>query len=120
MAEGWLRQLRGNSFQVFSAGTEKTFVRPQAIEVMKEVGIDITSQTSKTLTMYLNDEFDEVITVCDTANESCPVFPHAKNRRHWSFPDPSKTIGTHEEIFSSYRQVRDAILEKIKTELLYA
>ena len=118
MAEGWLRNLAGDSFTVYSAGTEKTFVRPQAIQVMNEVGVDISEQTSKTLNQYLGKELDEVITVCDNANESCPIFPHAKNRRHWSFPDPSKATGTQEQVLFVYRQVRDAIKDKIETELL--
>jgi len=118
MAEGLLRHLGGEKYQVFSAGTEQTFVRPQAIQVMAEVGIDISQQQSKTLERYLQDDFDEVITVCDDANEACPFFPNAKNRQHWSFPDPSKATGTEEEQLQVYRTVRDAIQEKIEAELL--
>lgn len=118
MAEGLLRQLGGEKCQVFSAGTERTFVRPQAIAVMAEVGIDISQQTSKTLQQFLNDSFDEVITVCDEANEACPFFPNAKNRRHWSFPDPSKSTGSEDEQLKVYREVRDAIQDKIEAELL--
>lgn len=118
MAEGILRHLAGDTYQVFSAGTEETFVRPQAIQVMAEVGIDVSKQQSKTLERYLRDEFDEVITVCDDANEACPVFPNAKNRQHWSFPDPSKAQGSEEEQLQAYRAVRDAIQLKIEQELL--
>ncbi len=118
MAEGFMRHLGGNTHEVFSAGTEKTFVRPQAIRVMAEIGIDISQQESKTLGQYLQDGFDEVITVCDDANEACPVFPNAKNRRHWSFPDPSKAQGSEEERLRVYRAVRDAIQQKIEEELL--
>lgn len=118
MAEGFMRHLGGNTHEVFSAGTEKTFVRPQAIRVMAEIGIDISQQESKTLGQYLQDGFDEVITVCDDANEACPVFPNAKNRRHWSFPDPSKAQGSEEERLQVYRAVRDAIRQKIEEELL--
>jgi arsenate reductase len=117
MAEGLLRHLGGEAYEVFSAGTEKTFVRPQAIQVMAEVGIDISKQESKTLEQYLQDGFDEVITVCDDANEACPVFPNAKNRRHWSFPDPSKAQGTEEEQLQVYREVRNAIQRKLEQEL---
>lgn len=117
MAEGLLRHFGGDNYQVYSAGTEKTFVRPQAIQVMAEIGIDISQQQSKTLEQYLQNSFDEVITVCDDANEACPVFPHAKNRRHWSFPDPSQAQGTQEEQLQVYRTVRDAIQQKIKEEL---
>ena len=102
MAEGLLRHLGGEKYQVFSAGTEQTFVRPQAIQVMAEVGIDISQQQSKMLEQYLQDGFDEVTTVCDDANEACPVFPNAKHRRHWSFPDPSKAQGSKEEQLQVY------------------
>src|SRR5919202_3382179 len=118
MAEGLLRHLGGETYDVFSAGTEKTFVRPQAIQVMAEIGIDIFKQQSKTLEQYLQDGFDEVITVCDDANEACPVFPNAKNRRHWSFPDPSKVQGSEVEQLKVYRAVRDAIQQRIEAELL--
>lgn len=119
MAEGILRELGKGKYQVFSAGTVATLVRPQAITVMKEIGIDISKQKSKTLQQYLDDEFDEVITVCDQANESCPVFTKAKKRSHWSFPDPSKTEGTEEQILAVYRQVRDAIRKKIESEFQF-
>ena len=118
MAEGLLRHLDGDKYQVYSAGTEKTFVRPQAIQVMAEIGIDISKQQSKTVQQYLKDGFDEVITVCDDANEACPVFPNAKSRRHWSFPDPSKAQGSEDEQLQVYRHVRDAIQQKIEVELL--
>ena len=118
MAEGILRHFGGDSYQVYSAGTEKTFVRPQAIQVMAELRIDISHQESKTLEQYLNNQFDDVITVCDDANEACPVFPNAKNRRHWSFSDPSKAAGSEEEQLTVYREIRDAIQQKIEEELL--
>lgn len=118
MAEGLLRHLSGNEYHVYSAGTEQTFVRPQAIQVMAKIGIDISGQQSKTLEQYLRDSFDEVITVCDAANEACPVFPNAKNRRHWSFPDPSQATGTEAQQLQVYRAVRDAIQQKIEEELL--
>ena len=89
MAEGLLRALGGERFEAHSAGTEATQVRPLAIRAMAELGIDISGQSSKTLERYLNDSFDAVITVCDQANEVCPVFFGAKRRLHWSFPDPS-------------------------------
>jgi arsenate reductase len=118
MAEGLLRHLGGERFEVFSAGTEATLVRPQAIKVMAELDIDISGQTSKTLEQYLHEPFDEVITVCDTAAETCPVFPGAKHRRHWSFPDPSKASGSEEEQLAVYRRVRDAMRARIEQELL--
>ncbi|HZU12110.1 MAG TPA: arsenate reductase ArsC [Chloroflexota bacterium] len=118
MAEGLLRHLASDRYEVFSAGTEATQVRPLAVEVMRELGIDISQQESKTLDRYLHQPFDDVITVCDQANEACPVFLGAKRRLHWSFPDPSKATGTKEEQLAVYRLVRDAIQERIQDELL--
>ncbi len=118
MAEGLLRHLGGEQFEAFSAGTEATAVRPLAIRAMQELDIDISGQQSKTLDRYLNDPFDEVITVCDAAAEVCPVFPGAKRRRHWSFPDPSRATGNEEEQLAVYRAVRDAIRGRIETELV--
>src|ERR671937_157293 len=88
MAEGWLRHLAGDRFDACSAGTEATRVRPLAIRAMAEAGIDISRQESKTLDRYLGEPFDAVITVCDPANEACPVFRGAARRLHWRFPDP--------------------------------
>src|SRR3954447_19599175 len=90
MAAGVLRDLAGDHFEVFSAGTGVTRVRREAISVMAEIGMDISSQESKTLERYLREPFDLVITVCDDANEACSVFPGARERLHWSFPDPSR------------------------------
>lgn len=118
MAEGLLRHLAGDRFQAHSAGTEATHVRPLAIRAMAELGIDISHQESKTLDRYLGESFDVLITVCDQANESCPVFPGAKERLHWSFPDPSKASGTEDEQLAVYREVRDAIRARIERELL--
>jgi arsenate reductase (thioredoxin) len=118
MAEGLLRAFGGDRFAVFSAGTEATFVRPDAIAVMDELGIDISGQESKTLDRYLHEQFDQVITVCDDANESCPVFLGARSRLHWSFPDPSKATGSAEERRQVYRDVRDALRERIANDLL--
>ena len=85
MAEGLLRHLAGNRFEVMSAGTEATQVRPLAVRAMEEIGVDISGQESETLDRYLDEPFDYVITVCDDANEACPFFPGAANRLHWSF-----------------------------------
>ena len=97
MAEGLLRHLGGDRFEAYSAGTEATQVRPLAIEVMRELDIDISGQQSKTLDRYVGEPFDKVITVCDTAAEACPVFPGAREQLHWSFPDPSQATGSPEE-----------------------
>jgi arsenate reductase (thioredoxin) len=118
MAEGLLRHLAGDRFEAYSAGTEATHVRPLAIRVMAELGIDIAHQESKTLDRYFGEPFDVLITVCDQANESCPVFPGAKERRHWSLPDPSKATGTEDRQLAVYREVRDAIRARIERELL--
>lgn len=118
MAEGLLRHLGSNRFEVFSAGTQATFVRPLAIKAMAELGIDISKQQSKTLDRYLDEPFDDVITVCDTAAETCPIFPGAAHRRHWSFEDPSKAIGSENEQLAVYRRVRDELRSRIEQELL--
>jgi len=120
MAEGLLRRFGADRFEVFSAGTEATMVRPRAIQAMHELDIDISGQASKTLERYLDQPFDRVITVCDQANEACPVFFGARERLHWSFPDPSKATGTEDEQLSVYRSVRDAIRARIERELLSA
>jgi len=118
MAEGLLRQLGSDRFEVFSAGTEATFVRPLAIKAMAELGIDISKQQSKKLDRYLDEPFDDVITVCDTAAETCPIFPGAAHRQHWSFEDPSKATGSEDEQLAVYRRVRDEIRSRIEQELL--
>lgn len=118
MAEGLLRYMGGDAFEVVSAGTEKTRVRPLAAEAMAEIGVDISGQESKTLDRFLNQPFDYVVTVCDSANEACPFFPGARERLHWSFPDPSKAEGTEAEQLAAYRGVRDEIQSRIEVELL--
>lgn len=118
MAEGLLRHLADDRFEAFSAGTEATHVRPLAIRAMREMGIDISAQESKTLDQFLGEPFDAVVTVCDQAAEACPVFPGAKRRLHWSFPDPSKAQGSEEEQLTVYRTVRDDIRQHIEQTLL--
>jgi arsenate reductase (thioredoxin) len=114
MAEGILRHYSGDKYEVFSAGTLASHVNENAIRVMREIGIDISNQRSKSLDEFLNRPFDYVITVCDNAKESCPVFPVAKHRLHWSFPDPPQTEEPNEEYLKEFRKVRDMILEKFK------
>ncbi len=118
MAEGLLRHFGGDDFEAYSAGTEATRVRPEAIAVMTEIGSNISCAESKTLERYLGEGFEYVITVCDAANESCPVFPGAKRRLHWSFEDPSQATGNREERLAVYRRVRDEIRSRIEEELL--
>jgi arsenate reductase (thioredoxin) len=115
MAEGFLRHIAGDRFEVHSAGTEATRVRPEAITVMGELGIDISGQTSKTFARYLPEPWDFVITVCDDANESCPVFPGTADRSHWSFEDPSKATGTEEQRLEAFRGVRNEIAARVRT-----
>jgi arsenate reductase len=117
IAEGLLRHLAGDRFEVMSAGTEATHVRLLAIRAMDELGIDISDQESKTLNRYLGDTFDYVITVCDDANETCPVFPGARRRLHWSFEDPAQATGSEEERLRVFQSVRDEIRERIEGEL---
>ena len=118
MAEGLLRDLAGDRFEVMSAGTEATHVRPLAISAMDEIGVDISGQESKTLNQYLHEPFDYVITVCDDANQACPFFPGAANRLHWSFEDPSRAEGSEEERLVVFRSVRDRIKDRVRAELV--
>jgi arsenate reductase len=118
MAEGLLRDRAGDRFEVTSAGTEATHVRPLAIRAMAEIGIDISGQESKTLERYLGEPFDYVITVCDDANEACPFFPGAEKRLHWSFEDPSRAEGPENERLAIFRRVRDEIWKRIEQELV--
>ncbi|MDQ3924045.1 MAG: arsenate reductase ArsC [Actinomycetota bacterium] len=118
MAEGLLRHLAGDRFEVMSAGTEATHIRPQAVRAMDELGIDISAHESKPLDRYVGQPFDYVITVCDQANEACPVFPGVRRRLHWSFEDPAQASGTEEERIRVFRSVRNAIKERIETDLL--
>ena len=118
MAEGLLRHLAGDGFEIHNAGTEATYVRPEAIAAMAEIGADVSGQESKTLERYLGEPFEYVVTVYDAANEACPVFPGAKNRLHWSFEDPSQATGTEEERLEVFRRAREEIRERIEGELL--
>ena len=113
MAEGLLRHLAGAKFEVASAGTIASFVRPQAITVMEEAGIDISQHRSKSLDEFIDQPFDYVITVCDNAAQDCPVFPGNAKRIHWSFDDPAEAEGTTEEILGVFRRVRGQIEEKL-------
>jgi len=114
MAEGLLRAMGGDRFESFSAGTEQTHVRPLAIKAMAEIGIDISGQRSKTLHEYLEQPFDYVITVCDQAAETCPMFPGPARRLHWSLPDPSKATGDEAAQLDAYRRVRDDLTDRIR------
>jgi arsenate reductase (thioredoxin) len=114
MAEGLLRHDGGDLFEVFSAGTHPGHVRPEAIKAMSELGIDISSHRSKSVNEFTNKEFDYVITVCDNAQEHCPVFPGAARRIHWSFDDPAAALGDEAARLAEFRRVRDQIRERLK------
>jgi arsenate reductase (thioredoxin) len=113
MAEGFLRAQAGDRFEVASGGTEATRVHPLAIRVMDEVGIDLRGHTSKSLDRFLQAPWDYVITVCDSANERCPLFPGPTTRLHWSFDDPSQATGSEADRLQTFRRVRDEIARVI-------
>jgi len=114
MAEGLLRHDAGKVYEVFSAGTKPTRVRPEAISVMREVGIDISGHRSKSVDEFAGQEFDYVITVCDNAKESCPVLPVKTKRIHWSIEDPAAAQGSEEEILTAFRRVRDELRTRLQ------
>jgi len=114
MAEGLLRHLAAERFEVASAGVAPGHVRPEAVEVMRELGIDISSHRSKSVDEFIAQEFDYVITVCDNANEQCPVFPGRTKRIHWSFEDPAAAQGDESARLGVFRRVRDEISERLE------
>lgn len=124
MAEGWARALKGGVIEAYSAGIEKHGVNPLAVKVMAEAGVDISMQRSKLVQDIMDIPFDFVITLCDHANQSCPLFPGPVKRKHVGFNDPpllAKNAKSEEEALSHYRRVRDEIRDFIKTlpESLY-
>ena len=114
MAEGLLCHDAANAYEVFSAGTKPTHVRPEAITVMQEVGIDISSHRSKSVDEFAGQNFDYVITVCDNAKESCPVFPARTQRIHWSIENPAAVQGSEEERMAAFRRVRDELRARLQ------
>jgi len=118
MAEGFLRHHGQGTFEAFSAGTEATSVRPEAVAVMAELGVDISGQESKTYERYLGEPFEWVVTVCDRAKQTCPVFPGAEQSAHWAFDDPADAEGTDEERLAVFRRVRDEINARVKIFVL--
>jgi len=113
MAEGLLRQMAGDRFEVASAGVAPTNVRPEAIAVMREIGLDISHHRSKSVDEFLTQAFDYVITVCDNANEQCPTFPGSTKRIHWSFEDPAAVVGYEVTRLNVFRRVRDQIKARL-------
>jgi len=115
MAEGLLRHLGGGHYEVHSAGSRpEGFVSPLAIEAMREIGIDISPQRSKSISEFDGQEFDTVITVCDSAAEECPVFAGAPQRIHWSIWDPGAATGSYEERLSAFRRVRADLASRLR------
>ena len=113
MAEGLLRHDGGDSFAVESAGLEPSFVRPEAIKAMREIGIDISGQHSKSLDQFIGQPFEYVITVCDNANQHCPIFPGTTQRIHWSVEDPAAVGGTEETRLEAFRAARDDLRSRL-------
>ena len=113
MAEGLLRHDGGERFEVFSAGVSPSRVRPEAIEAMREAGVDISGQRSKSVEEFAGQAFDYVITVCDNAREHCPVFPAGATRIHWSFDDPAAAEGNEAARLAVFRRVRDEIRARL-------
>jgi len=109
MAEGLLRHDAGNAFEVFSAGTKPTQVRPEAVAAMREAGIDISDHLSKSVDEFAGQDFDFVITVCDNAKQSCPIYVAKTKRIHWSIEDPAAVQGSEEEILAAFRRIRDEL-----------
>ena len=113
MAEGITNHFFGNALEAFSAGTQASFVNPMAIEVMKEIGIDISNHRSKNFSEFDGQKFDYVITLCGDANEACPLYIGGTKKTHIGFDDPAKATGTQEETLNEFRRVRDEIKERL-------
>lgn len=113
MGEGLFRETGGGAFDVESAGTKPTRVRPEAIAVMREIGIDISGHRSKSVDEFTGQGFDYVVTVCDNARDHCPVFRGGAERIHWSFEDPAAVDGSEEERLAAFRRIRDEIRAKV-------
>jgi arsenate reductase (thioredoxin) len=114
MAEGMLRAWAGDRFEVHSAGSEATHVRPLAVQAMSELDIDISGQRSKTVDEFAGQRFDYAITVCDESREACPYFPAAGMQFHWAFDDPAASTGSDEQRLAVYRRVRDEIAMRVR------
>jgi arsenate reductase len=118
MAEGLLRHMAGDHFEVASAGTKPSTVRPEAVQAMKEIGISLDGHRSKSVDEFVGKPIDYVITVCDNAKESCPVFPAKSKRMHWPFEDPpAPNEGTEDQRLAIFRMVRDQMKARFASEL---
>ncbi|WAH38148.1 arsenate reductase (thioredoxin) [Alicyclobacillus dauci] len=117
MAEGWARTLGGDKIEVYSAGIETHGLNPLAVAAMKDAGVDISHHTSDLIDPEILNRSDYVITLCGDANDRCPVTPPHVNRLHWGFEDPAKATGSEEDVTAKFREVRDAIKNRISTFL---
>jgi arsenate reductase len=115
IAEGFLRHMAGDKFQVYSAGIKPTQINPLAIKVMAEVGVDISEHRSKSAMEFIGQEFDYVVTVCDNAKQTCPVFPGHYEKLHWSLDDPAEAEGSEEDKLRVFRKIRDKIKDNVLT-----
>lgn len=113
MGEGLFRGAGGPDWEVFSAGTKPGFVRPEAIAVMREIGIDISGHRSKSVGEFAGEPFDYVVTVCDNARDNCPLFPGGTCRLHWSLEDPAAVQGDEETRLAAFRKIRDQLRQKV-------
>ena len=114
MAEGFLKHMAVDRFEVYSAGVKPTAVNPLAIKVMAEIGIDISKHKSKSVMEFIDQSFDYVITVCGNAQKTCPVFPGEHEKIHWDLEDPAEAQGSEEERIVVFRKIRDEIRKKIE------
>lgn len=110
MAEGFLRHMAKDKFEVFSAGVKPSRVNPLAVRVMAEKGVDISKHKSKSVMEFTGRKFDYVVTVCDSARQACPVFPGCYKKLHWNLQDPAEAKGSQEERLKVFRKTRDKIL----------
>jgi len=117
MAEGWLKHLGGDAYEVFSAGIEAHGKNPRAIIAMKDAGIDISNQASEVIDIAILESLDLLVTVCSHADAHCPVFSMKGKREHWPFEDPAKASGTEEEVMREFNRVRDQIRKRIEVFL---
>ena len=114
MAEGFLRHLCGDKFEVYSAGVDPTLINQLSVKVMNEVGIDISGQRSKYAAEFLNQRFDYIVTVCDNAKQTCPNFPGVHEKIHWNLKDPAQAHGSDDDKIVFFRKIRDEIKQKIE------
>jgi arsenate reductase len=118
MAEGLLKHICQNEFEIYSAGTHPSIVRPEAIKVLREIGIDISGNRSKPVNEFADSEIDYVLTVCDNAKENCPYFPAKTKLIHHTFADPAAIEGGEDTRVAAFRQARDEILNYLKSDFV--